>query len=369
MGKMISPQNLAVAAAAVGMITRRATSSARSSCGASACWPTSRCSSSCKPRPCRLDGPGGAPVTATLTPEALATLLRGCVADGAQVRTSELDRRALAHDASHFLLTPQAVVAPRDAAEVGRLLRGQPRPRACRSRSAPAAPACPGRRSPTAILVDTRRHFRGIEVLDDGARVRVQPGVTVRQVNARLAALRPQARPRPGQRGRLHASAASSPTTPAAWPAAPWPTATARWSPLVARAARPARSSTPAPPTPTRGCARSSPSCYAGPAAAAATGSRGDPASVREDRAAVLDEEHDGLRPQLVPRPHPPRRRSSPTCGRQRGHARRSSPRSSMRTVPLLQPRQHRAAGLRRPLRGHRRAARAGRHRRRRPSS
>ena len=54
------------------------------------------------------------------------------------------------------------------------------------------------------ILVDTRRHFRGIEVLDDGARVRVGPGATVRQVNARLAAARAQARPRPGQRGRLH---------------------------------------------------------------------------------------------------------------------------------------------------------------------
>ena len=37
------------------------------------------------------------------------------------------------------------------------------------------------------VLVDVRRHFRDVEVLDDGARVRVQPGVTVRQVNARLA--------------------------------------------------------------------------------------------------------------------------------------------------------------------------------------
>ncbi|MBB6654192.1 FAD-binding oxidoreductase, partial [Proteus mirabilis] len=31
------------------------------------------------------------------------------------------------------------------------------------------------------------RHFRDVEVLDGGARVRVQPGVTIRQVNARLA--------------------------------------------------------------------------------------------------------------------------------------------------------------------------------------
>ena len=51
----------------------------------------------------------------------------GCVADGGQVRTRELDRRALGHDASHFLLAPAAVVAPRDADEVARLLRATAR--------------------------------------------------------------------------------------------------------------------------------------------------------------------------------------------------------------------------------------------------
>ena len=39
------------------------------------------------------------------------------------------------------------------------------------------------------ILVDTRRHFRDIEILDGGARVRIGPGATVRQVNARLGQL------------------------------------------------------------------------------------------------------------------------------------------------------------------------------------
>src|SRR5690606_6932443 len=34
--------------------------------------------------------------------------------------------------------------------------------------------------------IDTRQNFRGIEVLDQGARVRVQPGATVRQTNTRL---------------------------------------------------------------------------------------------------------------------------------------------------------------------------------------
>jgi D-lactate dehydrogenase len=37
------------------------------------------------------------------------------------------------------------------------------------------------------VLVDTRTGFTGIEVLDEGRRVRVQPGATVRAVNTRLA--------------------------------------------------------------------------------------------------------------------------------------------------------------------------------------
>jgi D-lactate dehydrogenase len=44
-----------------------------------------------------------------------------------------------------------------------------------------------GQASTEALLLDTRRHFCAIEVLDRGLRVRVQPGATVRQVNARLA--------------------------------------------------------------------------------------------------------------------------------------------------------------------------------------
>ncbi len=37
------------------------------------------------------------------------------------------------------------------------------------------------------VLVDTRNAFRGVEVLDDGRRVRVEPGVTVRAVNTLLS--------------------------------------------------------------------------------------------------------------------------------------------------------------------------------------
>ena len=91
-----------------------------------------------------------------------------------------------AHDASHFLLTPQAVVTAGNAAEVGGLLRAsaaQGVPLTFRS----GGTSLSGQAVTDGMLVDTRRNFRGIEVLDDGARVRVQPGATVRAVNARLA--------------------------------------------------------------------------------------------------------------------------------------------------------------------------------------
>ena len=43
-----------------------------------------------------------------------------------------------------------------------------------------------GQSTADGVLVDVRRHFTGVEVLDDGARVRVQPGAVVRAVNNRL---------------------------------------------------------------------------------------------------------------------------------------------------------------------------------------
>lgn len=47
------------------------------------------------------------------------------------------------------------------------------------------------------LLVDTRRYFRRIDVLDDGERVRVQPGATVALVNAHLARYRRKLGPDP----------------------------------------------------------------------------------------------------------------------------------------------------------------------------
>lgn len=102
------------------------------------------------------------------------------------VRSRATDRLAIAHDASHYLLTPQAVVAPTGADQISRLLRvSEASGVALTFRS--GGTSLSGQASASGVLVDTRRNFRGIEVLDKGLRVRVQPGATVRQVNARLS--------------------------------------------------------------------------------------------------------------------------------------------------------------------------------------
>ncbi len=115
---------------------------------------------------------------------ALLTALEEAVPGGVTVRA--IDRLGMAHDASHYLLTPQAVVAPGDAAQVAALLR------ACAEHGASltfrsGGTSLSGQAVTDGLLVDTRRHFRAIEILDGGEKVRVQPGVTLGQVNRRLA--------------------------------------------------------------------------------------------------------------------------------------------------------------------------------------
>jgi len=88
----------------------------------------------------------------------------------------------MAQDASHFHLLPDAVAVPRTAAEVGELLRSG---MSLTFRS--GGTSLSGQAVTDHLLADTRKHFREIEVLDNGLRVRVQPGVTVRHLNARLA--------------------------------------------------------------------------------------------------------------------------------------------------------------------------------------
>jgi D-lactate dehydrogenase len=115
-----------------------------------------------------------------------STLLGALGAAGLTASIRATDRLAAAHDASHYQLTPQAVVAPRDAAEVGAALA------AAASSQVPVTfrsggTSLSGQAGSHGLLLDTRRHFRDITVLDDGARVRTGPGATVRAVNTRLA--------------------------------------------------------------------------------------------------------------------------------------------------------------------------------------
>ncbi|GAC1382672.1 MAG: FAD-binding and (Fe-S)-binding domain-containing protein [Marmoricola sp.] len=102
------------------------------------------------------------------------------------VSVRPLDRLAGGHDASHFLFTPQAVARPSDAGEVGAVVAAARRSGATVTFRG-GGTSLSGQAGTDSVLVDTRRNFRGIEVLDGGARVRSGPGATVRQVNARLA--------------------------------------------------------------------------------------------------------------------------------------------------------------------------------------
>ncbi|MFF4690084.1 FAD-binding and (Fe-S)-binding domain-containing protein [Streptomyces sp. NPDC001307] len=126
---------------------------------------------------------------ASPTPEQasdLAQLLSACVGDPARVTTDVPRRVAAAHDASPYLFTPRAVVRAASAAEVGALMAGARAagvPLTLRSGGTSLA----GQAGGDGILVDVRSHWRTAEVLDDGLRMRLQPGLTVRQANARLA--------------------------------------------------------------------------------------------------------------------------------------------------------------------------------------
>src|SRR5699024_9566863 len=95
------------------------------------------------------------------------------------------DRMKMAHDASHYYLLPEAVATPSTVDEVVDVFRAANRrrhPITFRS----GGTSLSGQGVTDGLLVDTRRYFREIEILDGGQRVRVQPGVTVRRVNAHL---------------------------------------------------------------------------------------------------------------------------------------------------------------------------------------
>jgi len=124
-------------------------------------------------------------VGTALPPAAFPAEIADALCSPTAVSTRAIDRLAYASDASHLLLVPRAVVAASDAGEIAAILRAATvaaSPVTFRS----GGTSLSGQSSSDGILIDTRRHFRRIDVLDGGARVRVEPGATVRQVNARL---------------------------------------------------------------------------------------------------------------------------------------------------------------------------------------
>lgn len=153
----------------------------------------------------------------------LDQVVPGSVTNRASVRLGH------AHDASHYLPAPQAVVTPERANDIAGIVRAAAQHGVSVAlRSGGTSLSDPA--GTDGLLLDTRRHIRDIEVLDDGARVRVQPGPTVRQVNN---GPRPYCRTSaPTQTEKAPTpSEGLSPVTPAACSALPAPTPIGRLSP------------------------------------------------------------------------------------------------------------------------------------------
>ncbi len=91
-----------------------------------------------------------------------------------------------ASDASPYRFVPQVVVVPEDIDDISTILsyaHGKGREVVFRA----AGTSLNGQAQGEDILVDVRRHWAGVEVLDGGARARIRPGTTVLRANAALA--------------------------------------------------------------------------------------------------------------------------------------------------------------------------------------
>lgn len=120
------------------------------------------------------------------TPSALAADLAAVVGKE-RVLTRAIDRIAWASDASFYRLVPEAVVHAKSAGEVRGLFavsRLHGVPLVFRS----AGTSLSGQSITDGILVETARGFRGLSVEENGAKIRVQPGVIGAHANRALRA-------------------------------------------------------------------------------------------------------------------------------------------------------------------------------------
>ena len=128
---------------------------------------------------------------ATALPPGLAPELRAeleAILPGERLLTRPLDLIAHASDASVYRLIPRAVVRPTTIADVQGLFRFS------RAHDVPlvfraAGTSLSGQAVTDGVLADLSRHWREVEILDQGRRVRVAPGVVGGFVNRMLQPL------------------------------------------------------------------------------------------------------------------------------------------------------------------------------------
>lgn len=137
--------------------------------------------------------PEGSEASKDRAPDELASgtpePLRGELIDllGAdRVLTRVIDLVRYASDASPYRLLPQAIVMARDANDVAKVLAYG------RSKGVPVTfraggTSLNGQSQSDGILVDVRRHWSGVEVLDGGAQARLRPGTVLGHANRVLA--------------------------------------------------------------------------------------------------------------------------------------------------------------------------------------
>lgn len=104
----------------------------------------------------------------------LLQALRQAVGDEV-VTDRAIDISRFAHDASHYLLRPQAVVLAAGTDDVARAV-AVARAHGVGVTFRSGGTSLSGQGVSDGVLIDTRRGFRDIEVLNGGARVRCQPG-------------------------------------------------------------------------------------------------------------------------------------------------------------------------------------------------
>ncbi len=121
------------------------------------------------------------------TPEPLRADLAGILGEDRVLgRASDLVRYA--SDASPYRIIPSAVVMSHDAGDISKLL-GYGRRTGTPITFRAGGTSLNGQGQSGGVLVDVRKHWRGVSVEDDGARVRVKPGTVLGHVNRVLAPL------------------------------------------------------------------------------------------------------------------------------------------------------------------------------------